>query len=150
MLNEVKVFLDTMYPGNDIQPMTMLECAATIQYWREDGVEVPEKLTSSMLCDYLLSRLEEAKKAEKPLKTFKIRCTETLVAEYYVEAHDAEEADAIFECWENHDGCFDIHDRLVESSEGWETGFAVEAAPIVSGFDIPYEIGSKFFPESAP
>ena len=126
MLNEVKVFLDTMYPGNDIQPMTMLECAATIQYWREDGVEVPEKLTSSMLCDYLLSRLEEAKKAEKPLKTYEICVTETMQSYYQVEAHNSDEANAIFQAWADSGNYGTIQEDLINNSEGWDYGAAYE------------------------
>lgn len=147
MTKEIRAFLDDVFSYEDVVPMTRQECAANIQYWREDGVEVPEKLRSDDLFCYLNERIEAAKKAEMPLKTYKIRCTETLVADFYVEAHNADEADAIFQAWEEDDGAFDIRDRLIDSSEGWKTEFAVETVPLMSGFDIPYESGKNYLPK---
>ena len=80
--------------------------------------------------------------ANKELKVFKIVVTETLKASYYVEAHDADEADKIFEQWENDPFCAcQVRDDLAQSAEGWDTGCAVATDKDVKA-DIPYTKGA--------
>lgn len=144
MTDKIKLFLDNMFKeSEEIRPMTMMESAANIQYWREDGVEVPEGLTSVTLCAYIMERVEEAKKAEKPLRLYRILVEEKLTTEYIVEAHDADEADAIFQAWEEDpDNCCGIRDDLVMSSEGWEADPASEWTGCGDA-DIKWEEGEK-------
>lgn len=148
MSSETKNWLDNFFVYEEVVPFKNLtEAAAGIQFLREDDVEVPADLTARELFDYVNALCKKREESESPLKTYKIRCTETLVADFYVEAHNADEADAIFQSWEEDDGIFDIRDRLVDSSEGWETEFAVEAVPLMAGFDIPYENGKNYLPK---
>ena len=131
--------------ASEIVPFVSLtEAAANIQFWREAGIDVPDGLWASELLTLWNDEIERRKseKAEKPLKLFKIVVTETLKTSYYVEAHDADEADAIFEQWEiDPDNACDIQSDLIESSEGWETGCAV-AADRDAKADIPYSKGA--------
>ena len=143
MTEEIKSFLDGMFAYEEVQPMTPMECAANLQYWREAGVEVPEKLTSGVLFSYLTERIEAAKKAKTPLKVYKITVTETLTANFFVEAHSSDEADEIFETWVDD---LEVQDRLVENSEGYNWGRAMLAEDVSVGsyaVDIKWEEGSK-------
>ena len=81
--------------------------------------------------------------SNKPLKLFKIVVTEKLTATYHVEAHDADEADAIFEQWQDdpYNAC-QVRDDLAESAEGWNTGWAVSTDRNTKA-DIPYSKGAN-------
>lgn len=143
MTDKIKLFLDNLYAGQEIEPATYTECAANIQFWREDGIEIPDGLTSVVLSEYLEKAYQAAKKAEKPLRLYKIRVEEKLTTEYIVEAHDADEADAIFQAWEEEpDNCCGIRDDLVMSSEGWEADPASEWTGCGDA-DIKWEEGAK-------
>lgn len=80
--------------------------------------------------------------SNKELKVFKIVVTETLKTSYYVEAHDADEADAIFEQWQaDPDNACEIQSELIEGSEGWDFNNAVSTDRDVKA-DIPYSEGA--------
>lgn len=113
MADEIKAFLDDTFSYEDVVPMTMTECAANIQYWREDGIEVPEKLTSKQLFSYLKERSEAAKKAKEPLEYFKVEFRETLEGFVIVEAHNEDEAETIASEWyATEQGTVFINDRM--------------------------------------
>ena len=136
--------MDYLAPEEIFPFVSLTEAAANIQFWREAGIDVPDGLWASELLTLWNDEIERRKseKAEKPLKVFKIVVTEKLTATYYVEAHDADEADAIFEQWEiDPDNACDIQSDLIESSEGWETGCAVATDRDVKA-DIPYTKGA--------
>lgn len=133
MTKEIKAFLDDVFSYEDVVPMTRQECAANIQYWREDGMEIPEDLRSDDLFCYLNERIEAAKKAEKPLKIYEICVTETMQSYYQVEAHDSDEANAIFQAWVDSGNYGTIQEDLINNSEGWDYGAAYETKPF-SGY----------------
>lgn len=123
-MQEVKEFLDGMYAYEEIGPFkSELEAAANIQYWREDGIEVPDGLRAGDLYQYVAGLWAEKQKAEKPLKVWRITVSEYLATVLYIEAHNAEEAETLL------DTCVDmeaVSDRLLASSPGWKFGVPVE------------------------
>ena len=123
--------------------VSLTEAAANIQFWREDGIDVPDGLLASELLTVWNDEIERREKAEKPLKVFKVVVTETLKTSYYVEAHSADEADAIFEQYQaDSDNACEIQESLIEGSEGWDFGGAESTDRDVKP-DIPYSTGAK-------
>lgn len=144
MSDEIKVFLDDVFSYEDVVPMTRQECAANIQYWREGGIEVPEKLRTEDLFCYLNERIEAAKKAKNPVKLYDVHISQLMTASFLIEAHDQDEAETIFNEWsETVDGCCKIRERLDRSMEGWD----VDGLPCEYKWDetpdVPFEDGEK-------
>lgn len=141
MNEQVKTFLDGVFAGEEIDKIpSLLECAGTLWNWQRDGVELPEGIDEMDVQEYMRVAMEEVKKAKElnqPLKIFRVDVSETLTASFFVEAHNANEAEKIFEAFEVGDGAFDIHDRLVDGSLGYEADYPILARTDETP-DIPY------------
>lgn len=150
MTQEVREFLDGMYAYEEIcGPFASAwEAAGTIQFWREDGIEVPDGLRAGDLYQYVAGLWAEKQKAEKPLKVWRIRVGERLSTSVYIEAHNAEEAETLL------DTCVDmeaVSDRILASSPGWEFGVPVEVNDCDrESIDLTWEDAKRsgYFPES--
>lgn len=143
MTKEVKNWLDSFFMGEEVTPFASItDAAANMQFWREDGVEVPAGLTAHDLFLYCAGK---AKVQEDELNTYKIGVTYHLQTYYYVEARNADEADAIFEAWgELHDA--EIMEDLLEDSQGYMFGRAYIQRPgthIPETARIDWEVGKK-------
>lgn len=151
MTGEIRYFFNQVFAYEDTEEIghvSLLECAGMLWTWKQEGMELPEGVRDTDLLEYvneLARKAEEAKKAENPLKVYRIVVREELKTSFLVEAHSAEEADAIFESWE--DG-WKIEEQLIESSDGYEYGHATLDDVPNYGADIRWAEGIKYLPET--
>lgn len=99
MKTEIREFLDEMMAldyDEEVQPLTLLECAGVLYEWQHCGCELPDGITPGDLYDYIMELAAKTKKPEKPVRPWKIKVSEVREADYIVEARTEEEAEEIF------------------------------------------------------